>query len=540
MTEFSEKEFDVIGFAKKIMSEIESIRSFEDISDEKTGEGIQFPTESRINAFLRLIGLPQFVNIYELDKNGKEKLNDDVKFLNPGFGRSVRSELVKNRIENNMRLFYTDPNNNSRKIGIVLYGRDSELLKIAENIGSDDMNDRMTKAIYSPLDIIPNFPDNLGVEGIFKYKTMQGTEESRAVYKQLFPLITSYRKVLPLRNEIARPFTLSVKERRIDRDTILRKPFIEQVIRTRFVIYGSAQTDKEKLVEEDIRVSIENLLGEKTFAEVFGSGAIFSKINLLESFIIEKFLNAIKNLARKWVKANENRIKVLRETRPIISIKTGSARASTFGKRIELSTDFDDTKEGEKIKKINTSIATDESLISLLPTDENEQTDPKQSDTRNITPSALQNSFTELLNYDLNKNKEIRTSLMVRSQKNIKLLEKMRLEFDLMTGEFTGLSLPDIVIVITALFMIERNKLLNLLDKYIIDYMKTDKVLSTIVSDLSPNANDALESIKQLENITNQLFSLFQKEVESVLNRKKQTTKGTSIRSSNNKKNNPV
>ena len=78
MTDFSEKDFDVISFAKKIMSEVESIRSFTKTKDEKTGEGFQLPTETRINAFFRLIGFPMFVSI-----KGKDV---ESTFLHPGFG----------------------------------------------------------------------------------------------------------------------------------------------------------------------------------------------------------------------------------------------------------------------------------------------------------------------------------------------------------------------------------------------------------------------------------------------------------------------
>lgn len=536
MTEFSEKEFDVIGFAKSIMTEIEGIRSFEKVTDKETGTGFQLPTESRLNAFLRLIGLPYFVVI--TDKDGNEQ--DDLKFLNPGFGATVRSTLADKKISDSYRQEYTGLDGKSDKVFYILSNRSELLKEISEEIGSDDMNDRMSKAICAPLDIKPNTPKALKGVGTFipKIPPKGGadTQNQREVFKKLLPLIPSYQRVLPLRNEIARPFTLKIRERRIDRNTILRKPFIEQVVRTRFIVYGSSQTEKEKVLGEDVTTTIKGLLGEQVFSEVFTNGELFAKVNLLEEFVISKFLDAIRNLARRWVKINEQRIRLLRTLRPTIAIKTSSARESLFGKRVEVSATLEGTSDGEKLKKINAAIAQEEALIALLPTDENEEAEAKQQGTKNITPSALQNSFTNLLNYNLKRNKETKAALISRSKKNINSLEKLRLELDLMTGEFSGLSLPDVVITIAALFMVKRDILLNLLDKYTIDYMKTDKVLATIASQAGdPTPTKAMAAVKALEAVVNQLFTLFQTEVEAVQNRKKQGRKAKSIRKSDAK-----
>lgn len=537
MTEFSEKEFDVIGFGKSILSEVERVRSFRKVSDTETKEGFQLPVESRIDAFLRLIGLPYFVSV--TDKKGVEK-KDDIKFLNPGFGKTTRSGLADKKITNNFKQDYKDPNGTTGKIGTVVSRRKNDLATLTEGIGSSDMNIRMSKALCAPLDVIPNFPEKiLTGEGDYTFTYPgSGVTDKRKVVKRLFPLVPNYDQVLPLSNELARPFSLSVSERRVDRDTVLRKPFIEQVVRIRFVVYGSAQKASELEGQKDFIKSIKQLVGENEFSKIFPTSddsRIFTDANLVEQFIINKFLDAIKNLARRWVKINEQRINLLRKIRPTVNIKTSSARQSPFGKRIEVSTDLSNTSEGEKIKKLNKAISREEALIAILPTDETEEKEPNVSKTRNITPSALQNSFTELITYNLKKNKEVRSNLVARSKKNITTLERIRLELDVMTGEFTGLSLPDVVCTIAALFLMDRNKLLNLLDKYVVDFMKTDSVLKTIVKDVNPTSTNAMEAVQELEKRVDQLFTLFQKEVEAVQARKTQGRKNTSIRKSDDK-----
>ena len=518
MADFSENEFDVIGFAKSLMSEIESVRSFRQANDDKTGEGFQVPTESRINSFLRLIGLPYFVSI--TDEKGKTEQS----ILQPGFGITVRSTISeKTLVDSNQT--YTDPNGNTEDLDIVLQSRVEMLSEVANSMGTKEMNEKIAKAMYAPIDIKANIPDDLNgtsIEFVPKIPPKNGndTENARDVFKWLLPLIPSVSDnkshvVMPLMNEIARPFLTDIKERTVDRDTVLRKPFLEQVIRIRFLKCESSETEEQKDVEKDMSGSLKSLLGDSEFSAIFGDGALFSKVMILEEFIITKFLAAIGSLAKRWVKINKDRLNLLRQIRPTIVIKTGSARESIYGKRIEPSVDLDGTAEGEKLKSINKKIALEEALMAILPSDEDEKTNVKQSGTKNITSGALNTPFVDLITYSLKKNKEVKSGLESKIEKNIKNLEKIRLEVvDLMTGEFTGLSLPDVVIVMAALFIVDRECLLDLLDKYAITDMNKDSVLKTIVKDINPSPEKAMAAIKELEKVVIQLFLLFQKEVD--------------------------
>jgi hypothetical protein len=539
MAEFSDNEFDVIGFAKSLMSEVEGIRSFRQVKDDKTGEGFQVPTESRVNAFLRLIGLPYFVSITD----EKDKVEQSI--LQPGFGITVSSTLSEKKLADSNQK-YTDPNGNTEDLNLVLQSRIEMLSEADNSMGTKDMNERIAKAMYAPIDIKANIPDDLNgtaIEFVPKIPPKNGndTENARDVFKWLLPLIPSVSDnqshlVMPLMNEVARPFLTDVKERTVDRDTILRKPFLEQVIRIRFLKLESSETEKQKDVERDMSGSLKSMLGESEFSAIFGNGALFAKVTILEEFIIAKFLSAIGSLAKRWVKINKDRINLLRQIRPTIVIKTGSARESIYGKRIEPSVDLDGTAEGEKLKSINKKIALDEALIAILPSDEDEKTNVKQSDTKNITPGALNSPFIDLLTYGLKKNKEVKSGLESRVEKDIKNLEKIRLEVvDLMTGEFTGLSLPDVVMVMAALFIVERNYLLDLLDKYAITDMKKDPVLKTVVQNVKPSTAKAMAAIKELEKVVIQLFLLFQKEVDVNNNRSTRSQQGVQKSVYNNK-----
>lgn len=524
MAEFSEKDFDVIGFAKELMIEIESIRSYKEQKDEKTGDGFQLPTESRLNAFFRLIGFPYFVNI-------KDKKNEVSTILHAGFGASVRAQLA-DKILTDSNIEYTNPEGETIALNDILSDRVIYLSAEQKESGTNAENEKMTKAMFSPLNVVANFPTTLLGDEKFTPEQKNDDDNARYIFKKLFPLVPSIsdhqtHRVIPLKNEIARPFTLDEKERRLDSQTILRKPFLEEAIRIRYLKLDSSQTTKQKEMEKDMRDSLKSLLGESEFSTVFGNGEMFSKVTILEEFIINKFINAIGNMAKRWVKINGDRIRLLRQVKPNITIKTVSSKESIFGKRVTTAINLDGTSEGQKIKQLNKRIAEEEALISLLSTDEDETTNVGQSQTKNVTPNALQNPFMNLLTYNLQKNKEKQTSIQNKVKGNVKTLEKIRLEVvDLMTGEFTGLSLPDVVIVLASLFVVEKKYLLYFLDKYAIDNMKTDNTLKEIVKDIEPSATRAMEAIIALEKVVNQLFQLFDKEVEVVNNRSKQTRRG--------------
>lgn len=507
MSELSEKTFNVIEFAIKIMEEIEKVRSFEKVPDLDLEEGTKLPTETRLNAFFRLLGMPYFLS--EITQDGVENL-----FLNSGFSKTVRSKIA-NKTFDNGTINYTNSNNTTDKLFIILSDRSSRLKAIEQQIGSNEMNEKMEKAIQNPLKIIPNF------DGEYLPEI---DSNRREVFKKLFPIIPSfpiYNKILPLENDIARPFTTSERERKVDRGIILRKPFLEEVIRIRFIEYDSANDEKDNKTEEDITGSIKNVIGEEEFKQIFGSTTkLFSKVNLIETFIIDKFLSAIKNLAREWVNINKQRIRLLREIKPTIAIKTGSAR-NMFGKRIEISSDYSGTIDGEKLIKINRLISRDEAILSLLPVDRNSEV--RQSSTSNTTNSALQSSFTDLLTYGLERNRDAKKELISSIRKKINALEKVRLRLDLMTGEFSGISLPDIIIVLAALFVVDRTQLLNILDKYVIDDMKESKILKPVIENIEPTPENAMLAVQEIEKVISQLYSLFQSEVNKIQNRK---TKG--------------
>jgi hypothetical protein len=99
----SKAKFDVIGFARNVLAEIENIRSYRKVQDDNTKEDFGLPVESRLNAFFRLVGLPMFVTAKSKDESNSQ--NTGLKgnlHLTPGYDKSISPFLKNYNIEKKM------------------------------------------------------------------------------------------------------------------------------------------------------------------------------------------------------------------------------------------------------------------------------------------------------------------------------------------------------------------------------------------------------------------------------------------------------
>jgi len=493
----SQSNFDVIAFAKKILSEVDGIRSFKKTSDDKTAGQVQTYAESRVNAFFRLVGLPMFVEIKVKDeKNAEAKVKSFAgeKVLTPGFARTVSPKLdsLYNVI------------NSENVDGALAAARESELLKIENQIGTSDMNTRMFEALAFAI------PLKADVEGTFL---------GRKVFKKLTPLITYYlpNGILPKKNELARPFLSEKNDDQIDSDTSLAKPFIESVIRIRLVEAGGGGGTKNRQKTSDFQNSIRATLGKdkdgnNIFDQIFSKHkTAFSETDVRDTFILKKLLGSLQLLANKWEKLKTRQTKLVSEIFVNIEIKTTSSAASPFGRRASVSTTLtDDSTLSKKIKNESEKIAVEESYLSLLTSDDVAKvssTTPKTATIKNISTSALNGPFTDIMNNDLNQYKKNLGNLNKKKKKKAAEFDKLRVGLEMMTGEFTGLSVPDVIIVMTALFIVTEKDLIGLLDEETIKEMKKDIVLKKALESVG-TPTTTTTAVENLEEVVDDLYTL--------------------------------
>jgi len=166
-------------------------------------------------------------------------------------------------------------------------------------------------------------------------------------------------------------------------------------------------------------------------------------------------------------------------------------------------------------------IAKEEVLQTLLPSnDVIENTNNKSS-----AFATLVNPFSSLLNYGLDQLKKQAQDIENSVKKNIQEVDRLRVELEMMTGEFTGLSIVDVIMVITALFIIDKEKLVALLDKYVIEDMKKDPSLNSAISTMKNigTVKNAYSAVTELEKIVTFLFSVFNSVNETIVNKKNRT-----------------
>jgi hypothetical protein len=526
--------FDVIKFAKDIISEVESVRSYRTVTDEDTKQSYNIPIESRINAFFRLVGLPTFVTLEskgDKDTEGGPLAGD--RHLTPGFfGAKLDQYVIKN-----MENLGDIENLSIIELEAGLAAREKELGKIENSIGSDESNKNMAKALRSCIPIVPNIPKDDVKPG--KVTSVGGTFD-RIVFKRLFPLITSYIDVVPKRNEVARPFVVNETLQQIDNQTPLARPFIETVARIRLVSGSNALDANEKTKNEDVSAAVKNSVGEDSYKEISNDDKdVFESLRsagTLETFVVLKLFESIFQLANKWYVLQKKQEVYFKKIPYLVSVKTTSAKSSMFGKRASVSTDvsLDEKQElAKKYKKINVLIAREEALQTLLPSnDVIQRTNSKTANNRSTSLGALINPFINLLSYNLEQLKKQRKRVENDIKKTVQEVDKLRVELEIMTGEFTGLSMLDVVAVICALFIVENRYLIALLDKEVKDDMKTDPVLkSAIESAGDPEGMDkALEAVQKLEVIVSFIFNLFNAINKSIVDRNNRTKKTTKNR----------
>lgn len=481
--DYNVPEFDIIEFAKNILNEVEKIRSYDgSFTDEGNGKANNKIIESRLNAFFRLVGLPMFLTVER--KEDDKKLKNDLsgeKSLTPGYypGKYAKYNLK-----------------NSKKFDIELKERETELLKTENTIGSDEMNKAMTQSLKYSIPVLPQIKGIVGPSGnVFQSSVI--LQNQRKVFKSLFPLATSYIDINPVKNEVARPFMTYIKDFMPDGQTNFTKPLIEIIIRLRMITMTNS--------ESEINKRELNYLFEALSSATNDSTLLNDDLSLIEALILERFIASLDQIAERLYKLQIKQELLHQDGNYEISINTQSAQNNMFGKRVGTSASFvinPESKYGRMLNSLQKKLAKEQAVALLLQNDTN-----NNAIIQDTVFSGLISSFSQLLSPNLKNTEDQIAKINEMVEKNTQLMEKMRVELELITGEFTGLSIIDIISVIIALFIIPKNFLISLLDNDVIDDLKKDKVFNDAINSLALVQADV--SIAILEDYVNSVFTLF-------------------------------
>jgi len=530
--------FEAIKFAKSILAEVERARGYDPLSgDDKSGGGNQSPAESRVNAFFRLVGLPMILAIEPKDEKGeksKSQKSGPKVVRTPGYvkGGQIRNAIIKDSEE--VDVPDPKPKTTTTKLRSVLNNREKTLLNREASIGTSQTNKDMEAAFKNPLNLQMD-----AIEGNVQ------TDLGRIVFKRMSPFLTSYREIYPAERDLAKPF-LSDSRMGLFAGQELKRPFIETVVRIRLISTAGGDDKTKKDYLSGLKTTLSNLEkaafdSQKELKNVVK--ILPEKGELLEAFVIEHMLGAVFQLANHWILLQRRREALLKKVEIALVPQTASAKQSPLGKRTNtgLSAQLKNSELGSRLNKLQARIAASEAILGLLPIEDSAK--PKGlsaqfSSSRNVMSNALTGPFISILRQDLERERKQLATEKNKLKEASQKADRLRLEMEMMTGEFLGLSVPDIIFTMLGLFLLEQSDLLALLDADTLDEMKKspNKTLQAAVGSVSANGVNTAKAAEQLRDRVDRLYKLLEAAIREEQTRTKPIVLGPKPKQATKKK----
>lgn len=528
---------DILLFARQILKEVDNARAYILEVDDENRITSQKPSESRVNAFFRLVGLPMFVTVEPRSQSDKTARNESGEVvLTPGYhegGQIPTTRFVLRNSEDTMLPLPGAPPGVQLEgsASILLSTRENELLERENKIGTEFFNQAMIRSMYDLMP--PSFTASRSYEiGGQRYDYT----------KRFAPFAVSYMRIFPHSRELARPFVPDVKDIEVN-GQVLKRPFLETVIRIRL---GSARGTNQK--QTDYMSGLRDVLGrlskkasksETGSVQALAQTLLPSEANLLEIFVIGKMLVSVESFAQQWVKIHRRRERIVKSAEIALVPSTESAKQSPLGRQSNTALTLDVTPQselGRKRVKLQQRVAAAEAIIGLLPTEDatNATTSARYSAPRNVMSNAMTRPFLSILQRDLDAERKQLEKVERQIQDEARRADRLRLDIENMTGEFTGLSMVDAAFTILALFLVERRYAVGLLDRKSRTFMERDSTLREAASEaeMASGQATAAESVRELSAKIEELYQLFERAVNYTFDREKRPNTGPSRRSS--------
>jgi len=528
--------FDVMAVAKGILDEVERHRSY--LPEYGGKDGTQNvknrPVESRVNTFFRLVGFPSIVSVQAVDKNsdvigGKPA---DAKVLTPGWSRSSNIRALSNAkvrtSESDSITVPTADGSSREKLSQAVVGRETTLSVIENSIGTSFLNNAMTAAFKNPMPLAMNYVR--GSKAQTKGQESAGTQAKfdREIYKRLSPFATNYMVVTPSSREIAKPFLSDPRDGFLVNDE-LKRPFLETVARIRLAKAQQSEKSEQQEyfaeVRQNLTKSTESAYSSKV-EQMLIADLVPGQGSLVESFVVEQLLSVVPQIAKKWVSLIRRLEDIKRQGDFILTPVTGSSRQSPLGKRANTQASLQvsgNTELNMRIKQIDARVEASKALVALLPIEESVSKKDWGSEAyaRNVMSNALTRPFVFVLRQDMDYELKKLSDEKRKLNELVQKADRLRFEMEMMTGEFAGLSVVDVVFTMTALFLVDRQYIVDMFDSNTVDEMKKDKTLSTI--EANPGPAKALAAIGEVESKVKDLYDLLDASIASAIIRSKRT-----------------
>ncbi len=412
-------DFNVEDFVDRIYNTIDSYRSQVGL---QTGVVLEHPTdgtggknqaESKINCFYRLLGLP-----------------------------AVRSDITDKSVElgslsqHDTLNYFPDFKINGTSVSAAVTQRE-ELQSLPIDI-------------QQSIDVIR---DVLSYDAALKPNNRR---------ESIFPMVVSAAiPIFPLARRTAPLFYPG--EFTVDGKSIkLTRPFIEHVIYIR--TKASAGGGDESLFN--------SLQAEVNNANFTLDPSLKGK--LLELRIVSKLIKSLRSIAHSWIVVGEDIKKLQKDVQFIPAPKTNpQERAGNVTLPADSTITVQDiTEQGLEttIAKLKEQLAKEESLLNSLPSESIKSADrirriEQDQPNLNIVDDAMISEFQSLIMFERDAVNEQLKEALDKKARLLNQFEKARKLLVYLNGETTGLSIIDIVCVLLALFTVELDVLIGLVNE---------------------------------------------------------------------------
>lgn len=489
--------FNPIKFARDIFDAIEPYRSRmgpkeNEVITSPASEGMAgISTESRLNTFLRLLGFPATRDESLLNK---AITDEDI--------RNAKRIRTANAFSQDNTLNYI-PNLLNIDNKITAFAFRARQSFSTEAVTGEQFN----RLLEDPLEF------NASING-----TTRRTSLFPLAVDATIPIYPMVRRVAPFFNN----GDATIAGERLSR------PFIEHIIYIR-----AKDLNSDEVVINDLKQSIDDVLPDSLLVE-----NVLNSLNpsAVELYITRKFIQTIKRLVIDYQAAVNNAKKAIAEIKFLPSFVAYPDERS----KTDISSGGDVTGYplDEKIQSLERALREKESMVFLLPTEFINRSDRDRRtggevEIHNFKDDIFMSNFTDLITYEA---ESIRNDLNIAKgerQRKVQIIEKAKRDLMYFTGEFTGLSIFDVVCVLYGLFTVDLKYVVSLLNKdalarFIADpYFATTTTNGTIrvfksLSDIlpgdvlnDPSTENALVEVQKKVEEAFAMAELFQADIKS-------------------------
>lgn len=533
-------QIDINGIYQDFIKEIDAVRSFVNISNGTNQQILNnftvknitnlnnllkiedSPQESRCHAFFRLIGFPVVSvegtlynagldNIF--DAGMKLSLEDKITIAKkpiPGFNKlSVERETYVSKIRN-IFLFNKsiDAATLSLSSGVNIRPFNASLTKIDTSSTSLSSGQGAFSTKKEDQSYTVDFNSRVGTRliSLFTYQDVNGTFPSKLERTRshiILPFLVDSRidfTVSPSANKIAVPFVFHKINTRIDEVNYARRPLLEKIIRDRFTVNnqidstGTANRNLFEIIKNNPNFRNQEIINRISKNDVY---KLSEQLQFLNFFNILKAMMVELINAQKSIDIAQSKYYYV----PVPSITGPEGGCSSRGVFLTTNLSPDLITENDQ-NIINSTIITTTNQINSQVAGANGISDlggfafdsfktTFNSDTTESLGNISSDNLKELIN--------TRDKFLQRANEGLRTIE-------IITGEFSGLGLCDIIAVMGALYIMPKDHLMGFLDSAAKKRMESILKISPANIEISTAMNSLVNNVKDFYNLAEKIY----------------------------------